>query len=654
MPLPASFAELQANGALMLHLPSLRWRAEHSLRRLHDVGFRNVELVAGVDAASQDARGAAAARGWLFDPGLSLENISYSASMLGIWQRIVDEDKPYRLVFEDDVLPHPDIDQLGPIYWDETPRDADFVFLGNRMERSELAARMDRVVTVPAWCTHAYVITCDGARQGLERLRDEVTRADRWLNVLDVELRRWMREGRIRYACWNGTMLPKAFPRSDDVLDPLDPPADVAWVHRDTGPFFQNYSLSSPLGSDGPAGRAVFITPVSPSLQGNGLAIRAGVAFKGLVARYDVDVVVAPVYGTSHIESWVSDLARSTFVVPDACGDPLLRRVESMVSASEQQRARLAYPRPMASRLSTREAAEEAVAYVGDDVDLVYVLRLFMAPLAEPWMTRDGTRLVIDLDEDDAEVSRQIARLHRVRGDDEASDIANADAAKFDSIADEWIPRASTVLVSSSPDIANLEVRYSGVCAKLLPNVVPPTGEEGDAPAADLLFVADFASPPNIDGAVWLCEEVLPLLHERLAGALRLTLAGSNLDPSVAALARCPGVALVKGPSSVTPSYRAATVAVVPLRVSGGACLRVLEAFSHRRAVVTTSHGARGLPVRDGHHLLVADSVDGFADACARLLSDTALRTTLVANAVSVAIDHARPRIVSTVADLVD
>ncbi len=83
------------------------------------------------------------------------------------------------------------------------------------MELSDIAALPDpgrRVVTLPSWCLHAYVITQDGARRGLELVARELS-SDRWLSTIDIELRRWMERTDVRYACWNGTMLRQAFPR---------------------------------------------------------------------------------------------------------------------------------------------------------------------------------------------------------------------------------------------------------------------------------------------------------------------------------------------------------------------------------------------------------------------------------------------------------
>jgi glycosyltransferase involved in cell wall biosynthesis len=49
--------------------------------------------------------------------------------------------------------------------------------------------------------------------------------------------------------------------------------------------------------------------------------------------------------------------------------------------------------------------------------------------------------------------------------------------------------------------------------------------------------------------------------------------------------------------------------------------------------VVSTSIGCEGLDVRDGEHLLVADTPADFAHACARVLQDKELSLRLARNA---------------------
>jgi hypothetical protein len=599
--------------------------------------------------------------------------------MLRLWERVVEERLPYLLIFEDDVLPHPDIAQLGPEYWAETPQDADFVLMGNQMEVSDIAALPDprlKVVTLPSWCLHAYVITQDGARRGLELVARELA-SDRWLSTIDVELRRWMERADVRYACWNGTMLRQAFPSSDEMRGRSELPLDVTRSKRATGPFFQNFSLGSAIWPDREPPvrplrlrrtrsrtrrrrhrpRAVFISPVVPGLSGSGLAIRAGVALEALAGAFDVQFVFAPVYGEVPVPAWVGEQTSKTLALPEARADPFLRMVPRISTQSERRRALIFYPRPFQARFCTSEAAAEIVAFTGGDIDLVYVFRLFLARLAEPWLVDGGnsrTRFALDFDEDEANAARQIAALHRRNGDEGAAEVADADAAKFERMAQRWATRADLVLASSAHEVASLEVLLPGVRAQVLPNVAPPTGEEGLAPRVDVLFVGNCGYLPNIEAARWFCQDVLPLVRARLGRGVRVAVVGSYVDERVASLTADRDVVVVSDPPSVTPWYRATTIAVAPLRSGGGTRLKILEAFAHRRPVVSTHLGAEGLPVTDGVHLLMADTAHDIADACARLISDTSLRASLVRSAVKVAIDHSRPSVVTRLARMVE
>jgi glycosyltransferase involved in cell wall biosynthesis len=651
----------------MVYLPRLRWRAKHSLAKLREVGFRNVVLEEGLDGYTGDPRDVGERHGWFFDPCLGPGEIGCSVSMLRLWVRVVEERLPYLLIFEDDVLPHPDIAQLGPEYWAETPQDADFVLMGNQMNVSDIAALPDprrRVVTLPSWCLHAYVITQDGARRGLELVARELA-SDRWLSPIDVELWRWMEHTDVRHACWNGTMLRQGFPSADEMRGRSELPLDVT-RSRATGPFFQNFSLGSSIWPDReqPVAplrlrrkrrrrhrpRAVFISPVPPGTSGNGLAIRAGVALDALAGAFDVQFVYAPVYGQAPVPPWVGELTSKTLILPEATADPFLRLVPRIATLSERRRALISYPQPFPARFCTSAAAAEIVAFTGGDIDLVYVFRLFLARLAEPWLVDGGdrrTRFALDLDEVEANASRRVAALHRRNGDEGAAEVADADAAKFEHMAQRWAARADLVLASSAHEVASLEMLVPGVRAQVLPNVVPPTGEEGLAPPVDVLFVGNCSYLPNIEAACWFCQDVLPLVRARLRRGVRVAVVGSHVDARVARLAADRDVVVVSDPPSVTPWYRATTIAVVPLRSGGGTRLKILEAFAHRRPVVSTHLGAEGLPVTDGVHLLMADTADDLADACVRLLSDTSLRASLVRSAVEVAIDHSRPSVVT-------
>ena len=399
------------------------------------------------------------------------------------------------------------------------PRDADFVFLGNQMDVDNVADSRCRVLASPSWCLHAYVISNEGARRALSLLRTQMEFDDRWLSAVDIEARTWMERGEIRYVCWNGTMLPKPFPVSDGPRTGVDLGPDVMRPKADTGLFFQNFSLGSaiwPQHSATSGGRrlrkprAVLIAPTAPHREGNGLAMRAGVALEGLARTCDVALVVAP-YGYGRVSSWAKEIAERILVLSDAHADPFLRRIPH-VTSSERDLARLAYPRPFASTWSTPAGAAAIVELVSGRADLVYVTRSYLAPLAEPWLAGDHRPpVVLDVDEDDAQALRQLADVWRLDEDDlVAAQLMTADADKLELIANQWIPRADLVLASSDVEVAALRTRFADLPARVLPNPVPMRGNEGWAEPVDVAFVANFDYRPNQDAARWLCRQVFP------------------------------------------------------------------------------------------------------------------------------------------------
>ncbi len=79
------------------------------------------------------------------------------------------------------------------------------------------------------------------------------------------------------------------------------------------------------------------------------------------------------------------------------------------------------------------------------------------------------------------------------------------------------------------------------------------------------------------------------------------------------------------------PAYSSADVVAVPLPLSAGTNIKVMEAMACARAVVSTPAGCRGLDLVDGQDLIVADA--GFAGAIVELLRNADLRTKIAAEA---------------------
>ena len=76
----------------------------------------------------------------------------------------------------------------------------------------------------------------------------------------------------------------------------------------------------------------------------------------------------------------------------------------------------------------------------------------------------------------------------------------------------------------------------------------------------------------------------------------------------------------------------------LPLRIGGGTRLKIFEAMSMAKAVVSTTVGAEGLPVTPGRDIVIADEPDSFAAAVVDLIrnSDTRRRIEAAARQIVV------------------
>jgi glycosyltransferase involved in cell wall biosynthesis len=188
-------------------------------------------------------------------------------------------------------------------------------------------------------------------------------------------------------------------------------------------------------------------------------------------------------------------------------------------------------------------------------------------------------------------------------------------------------------LLAGSGDCQALAERFPETKFLHLPNAVREAPCLNGHPDANrLLFLGSLDYMPNDDAILYFCQAILPRLRMKVP-RFTLRVVGGGATPQVGNMGRLREVDLAGMVPDVTPEYEKASVVVVPLRAGSGTRIKILEAFSFRKPVVSTTIGAEGLGAIHEQHLLIADTPEQFASACARLLTDAPLRNRLVENA---------------------
>src|SRR5262249_35698629 len=167
--------------------------------------------------------------------------------------------------------------------------------------------------------------------------------------------------------------------------------------------------------------------------------------------------------------------------------------------------------------------------------------------------------------------------------------------------------------VSACVTPSNREAEIIRGLAPATPTCVAPNGVDVEyfAPsrtpidANAIVMTGYMRTRPNIDGAVYFIEHILPrVLAVRPDAVVYVGGAGA---PRVRRRLAGPHVVIPGAVPDVRPYVERAAVFVVPLRMGGGTRLKVLEGLSMLKPMVSTSVGCEGIDVTHREHLLIGD-----------------------------------------------
>lgn len=155
-----------------------------------------------------------------------------------------------------------------------------------------------------------------------------------------------------------------------------------------------------------------------------------------------------------------------------------------------------------------------------------------------------------------------------------------------------------------------------------------------------VMFCGHLNWPPNIESVQFQVHEILPLLRTMNADA-RLRIVGADAPAHLRSTAQVEGVDFIGEVPQVAPQLHRAACALIPMLSGAGMKTKVLEAFAAGTPVVSNRKGVAGIPeARHGHNFLLAEAPREFADACARLISDSGLRCELAEAARRLVLDN--------------
>jgi GR25 family glycosyltransferase involved in LPS biosynthesis len=244
---PKTFKDLLEAPCRVINLDRNPERWEIGEKKIKDAGFTNYKRVSAVDAKDTKQL----EKGWsiLGNPKFADWDKEFKEfpgkqgcflSHFKIWKEIIDNKIPYMVILEDDVMFHPKWKDLAPEYFQNTPKNFDVLYLGAQFEFNSKF----HIDIGPVFCTHAMVVTYNGAKKLWEMLLNRklgVYTID--CMIIDSMKHRLMtmnnenslfKSNPFTWYVWNGNFYPTEIKNM---------PKD--WTKRNSGLVFQDESFGS-------------------------------------------------------------------------------------------------------------------------------------------------------------------------------------------------------------------------------------------------------------------------------------------------------------------------------------------------------------------------------------------------------------------------
>lgn len=355
---------------------------------------------------------------------------------------------------------------------------------------------------------------------------------------------------------------------------------------------------------------ALFLSPEAPCPATGGGPLRSAALLEYLACRYAVDLIVFREPGAPDPRAAIPDgIARRVDVID------LPHHSRTFLARAVRNAIRYLRSRPPLNDRFSGFAAPLARLLAGRRYDLAVVEHFWCAPYCEQLQPR-AARTVLDL--------HNVESVFYGRSADIEPWPASVVLRRFEracrSLEREWIPRFSIVLAASEHDAGLVRAICPEVHPHVYPNTIPFTPQPDAVEQNVVAFSGNFDYQPNIGAVRFFRKRIWPLLRDRWPG-LVWRLIGKNPRGIARLVAGDPRIEVTGPVANAVEALATARIVVAPLLAGSGTRVKILEAWAAGRAVVSTSLGAEGLPVRSGEHLLLADSPEAFAGAVSRLLA---------------------------------
>lgn len=134
----------------------------------------------------------------------------------------------------------------------------------------------------------------------------------------------------------------------------------------------------------------------------------------------------------------------------------------------------------------------------------------------------------------------------------------------------------------------------------------------------DLVFCGNMSYPPNVDAAIFLVKEIMPLVWQQKPDAT-LLLAGASPNRKVRNLA-CKKVRVSGWMEDIRNAYLTSRIFIAPMRIGTGLQNKLLEAMALKIPAITTPLANAALHAKPGEEIFIGKTAGELAENILTLL----------------------------------
>lgn len=225
-----NFSDILNKPAFVIHVNELSpERSEFFTKNIKNAGYTDMKIFEGVNAKNKDK---------LNDVLNSFNNpkihkdfsnggIGCLFSHLNLYKHIINNNIDICTIFEDDIHFHPDWNIIAPKFYENTPKIFDIIFIGNQIDNCiKNNNSVPRINKESCFCTHAYILTLEGAKKLLYLLLNWNYKSEEnqkyvghpltglfsidvmIKNIQDKIIKKQIHSNILKWYCWNGTKNP--------------------------------------------------------------------------------------------------------------------------------------------------------------------------------------------------------------------------------------------------------------------------------------------------------------------------------------------------------------------------------------------------------------------------------------------------------------